>query len=57
MKKRYLLLFLLLTYVWGMAQSIENVKFRQTDDDKVVVTFDLISQDGTSYDVKLLVSG
>jgi formylglycine-generating enzyme len=37
-------------------QSIENVVFRQTDDDKIVVTFDLLSEEGQTFDVKLVIS-
>ncbi len=50
----FLLFFSFFTLVFS--QSIQNVAFRQTEDDKIVITYDIIGGEGQTFEVTLLVS-
>lgn len=55
---RFLLLFLFFFSFLSLvfSQSIENVAFRQTEEDKIVITYDIVGGEGQTFEVSLWVS-
>lgn len=51
-----LILFLFSFFSLVFSQSIQNVAFRQTDDDKIVISYDIVGGEGQTFEVTLLVS-
>lgn len=56
MKLSLLFLFFFSFFTLVFSQSIQNVTFRQTDDDKIVITYDILGGEGQTFEVTLLVS-
>jgi len=49
-------ILILSTGHWIYAQSIDNVRFRQTEDDKIIVTYDITGGENQNFDVTLTLS-